>query len=642
MCGIAGLLAPQDKVSPSVLQAVSTALAHRGPDDQGIETLPVPFNHQLLLGLVHRRLSIIDLSTAAHQPMRDDESDNWIVFNGEIYNHRDVRKELEDQGYTFRSHSDTEVILKAYARWGQDAVERLRGMFAFAIWDPRHFRLFLAVDRFGIKPLYYSSLGRDGFLFCSEVRAALRTGRLKPETDPEALSSFLAYGAVQAPLTMIKGLLALLPGHCLTYECQSGTVNCHQYWSPSYGLSVSSNARPEEARTQFTDMLRGSVRDHLVSDVPLGIFLSGGVDSSTLAILVSQTPAAAPLQSFSVSFTEPDYSETRYSRIIAKQIGCEHHEIVVSENDLYSSLPGALAAMDQPSIDGINTYTISRAVREAGIKAVLSGQGGDEVFGGYNSFRRIPRAARALAWTDRLLSAAQLKLLAKIIVRLSKRSVFGTKAAQSLQSGADTLSLYLISRQLFSPETLRRLAPNHPEDGGMHLGSSRVTYEWLREEIRELDLFNAVSLLELRCYLGNMLLRDSDTMGMAHGLEIRVPFLDHEVVSSVFAHNISDKLHSRIPKPLLISAVGKSLPTTIYRRPKMGFTFPWNIWLRHRLRPEVEATLHDSPAIDNLGLSAKEISSLWGAFLKRDPSITWSRIWAIYSLLSWTERNITS
>ena len=641
MCGIAGLLAPQDRVSHSVLKDVSSALTHRGPDDEGIETLPVNFNPRLSLGLVHRRLSIIDLSPAAHQPMQDKASNNWIVFNGEIYNHRDIRKELASHGHTFDSQSDTEVILKAYTQWGQDCLGRLRGMFAFGIWDQRHSRLFLAVDRFGIKPLYYSALGKDRFLFCSEVRAALRTQQLKPDINRAALSSFLAYGAVQAPLTMVKGLVALLPGHCLTYECQNGTIHTQQYWSPSYSMSVGHNPRPGVTKENLPDAIRRAVRDHLVSDVPLGIFLSGGVDSSALAILVSQTPGIGSLKSFSVSFTEPEYSESRYSRIIAKQIGCDHDEIVVSEEELYRSLPAALTAMDQPSIDGINTYIISRAVREAGIKAVLSGQGGDEVFGGYNSFTRIPRAAQALAWTDRFLSSAQLRRLARSIVRLSKGSIFGVKAAQSLLAGADPVALYLISRQLFSPETQRRLAPDHLGER-MYDGLSHNAHEWLRQEIRGLDLFNTVSLLELRCYLANMLLRDSDTMSMAHGLEIRVPFLDHEIVSNVFAQNASDKFHSHIPKPLLISTVAKALPTSIYQRPKMGFTFPWDIWLRQRLRPEVEATLHDSPAIEKLGLSANEIMSLWNAFSRRDPSITWSRIWAIYSLLSWSDRHLTS
>lgn len=282
MCGIAGILGTRRVVQPPILETIADSLGHRGPDDEGVEVVPVDEPLDCYLGFVHRRLSIIDLSSAAHQPMYDHETGNWIVFNGEIYNYREVREVLTNDGHSFKSNSDTEVILKAYAKWGEHCLRKLRGMFAFALWDAKQGKLFLVVDRMGIKPLYFCKSSRGPFLFSSEVRALLKSGVIEKEVEPLAVDSFLTYGAVQAPLTMIKGVHALLPAHYLTYCYQSGEIDVVQYWSPKVAIDQMHSDDDRNERDRFETVLKEAVRNHLVSDVPLGIFLSGGMDSSAL------------------------------------------------------------------------------------------------------------------------------------------------------------------------------------------------------------------------------------------------------------------------------------------------------------------------------------------------------------------------
>jgi len=635
MCGIAGIIGGSNIVRESILKILASSLAHRGPDDEGTQLFSVNHGNDIKLGLVHRRLSIIDLSSAAHQPMVDENNGNWIVCNGEIYNYREIRKLLEQKGYIFKSNSDTEVILKAYAFYDKECLEKFRGMFAFAIWDEKKKILFLAVDRFGIKPLYYYK-NNCSFLFASEIRALLNTCLIKKEFDEFAINSFLAFGAIQAPQTIIKGISALLPGHYLIYNTNNREISISQYWNLSSCL-IDNNSY-ENRKDKFGEVLNETIKSHLVSDVPLGLFLSGGVDSSAIAILANKVSNGRRLQSFSVVFPEHEYSEANYSRLIGNRFCREHNEIELTESDLYNLLPEALEAMDQPTIDGINTYIISKVVSERGIKTVLSGQGGDEVFGGYNTFRRIPFFRKILAAT-KFMPISLRRTIAKQISSLYKDSVFSTKLSQLILSDAKTMSIHLILRQLFDVNTraqLLRFSNKEDLDNDFPIKAKELLFR----EIQKLDLFNTISALEIRSYLLNMLLRDGDVMGMAHGLEIRVPFLDHELINCIFKIPSQKKVHRRFPKPLLINSVYNDMPSEIYRRPKMGFTFPWELWLRNKMRPQIEELLNNFPINNELGINIKECKKLWNLFLQHKNGITWSRVWAIYVLLKWSRNHI--
>lgn len=637
MCGIAGILGKGRLIQRPILETMAEGLAHRGPDDKGIEIIPMANEKDIFLGLIHRRLSIIDLSSAAHQPMCNEDGTIWITYNGEIYNYKEIRAELKAKGYVFKSNSDTEVIIYAYQEWGVECLQKFHGMFAFAICDQNKKILFLTVDRFGIKPLYYYE-GQDNlFLFSSEVRTILNSGFIKKQIEPLALDSFLAYGAIQAPLTIIKQIYSLLPAHYLIYNLSTRSKEIVQYWSISPKVSNEPLNDEDKIIQRTRDILVDSIQKHLVSDVPVGLFLSGGIDSSSIVALANRLKEGS-LHSFSVTFPELGFSEEKYSRLIARLYCKNHTEIRLSQDDLINILPQAILAMDQPTVDGINTYVISKAVKDSGIKVVLSGQGGDEVFGGYSTFKRIPSIQRIYALV-KYLPLSLRENVGNIIDATTGRSMIKSKVSQILESRGDIFSLCLILRQLFSPKGRKLLLKNINEDE-MCNGLSLQAAEWLGNEIKYLDVFNSVSLLELRLYLANMLLRDGDFMSMAHSLEIRVPYLDHELVEFVFNVSSKMKLSNNLPKPLLVNSMRDLLPKEIYLRPKMGFTFPWEIWLRDKLRCQVEDLLKDFPVNDELGLDIEACQKVWDMFLQNKPGITWSRVWAIYVLLNWIKRNV--
>ena len=398
MCGIFGIIGLNTRVPSDVLERATKSLAHRGPDDSGTIILRDSTRRQdVEIGLGNRRLAILDLSALGHQPMNDPATGNWIVYNGEIYNFREVRAKLERLGVYFGSHSDTEVILKAYARWGEKCLDEFRGMFAFAVWDAQQHRLFIARDPMGIKPLYFYRSDHY-FIFSSEVRTVLGTGLVPSRIDPAGLASYLTFGSLYDPNTLVEGLSSLPPGCYLTWD--DGQVKQVQYWDLVDSAVVESSqhgrgagaVRRSELETQVAELLDESVRMQLVSDVPVGVFLSGGIDSSSLVAILSRNGIRP--STFSIIFREADYSEAEYSRAIAQQFRTDHHEITVSQADFFAAIAPAIHAMDLPTIDGINTYFVAERTRTAGVKVALSGLGGDEMFAGYSSFRTVPR------WND--------------------------------------------------------------------------------------------------------------------------------------------------------------------------------------------------------------------------------------------------
>jgi asparagine synthase (glutamine-hydrolysing) len=634
MCGIFGVVARNTQIPAGVLDRGTQSLAHRGPDDSGTILLRDSGDE---IGLGNRRLAILDLSPLGHQPMHDPETGNWIVYNGEIYNFREVRAELEKEGTIFVSHSDTEVLLKAYAQWGEQCLAKFRGMFAFALWDSRRHCLFLGRDPMGIKPLYYAQSG-SYFIFASEVRTLLGTGLLHARIDRAGLSNYLTFGSSYDPLTLIEGVRSLSAGHTLTW--QNGTLREASYWDLVDTQSGESKAplfSPTDAvaaAAQLQPMLEETVRMQLVSDVPVGVFLSGGIDSSALVSIVSRggvTPST-----FSIVFREAEFSEARHSRAIARKFRTDHHEITVSQADVLLAIPDALRAMDLPTMDGVNTYFVSREARRAGVKVALSGLGGDEVFGGYSSFRTIPRMERfARVWNHAPHSLRGA--LAVAFSAIAPSSDQNRKLASLARDNGRILHPYFLSRMLFMPDQRDLLLCNQiAEDAEI----AAFTQRELVCRALFLDPVNRVSYLESRCYMLNTLLRDSDFMSMSQGLEVRVPLIDHQLAKAVLAFPGKWKLNGT-PKRLLVSALADSLPDEIVHRPKRGFTLPFEHWMRQELRAEIEPVLKanriDQGPLGGL-LNGREVQRIWNDFLSR--SVSWSRPWALYVLQRWCELHL--
>lgn len=628
MCGIFGIAAHNARIPEGIVERGTHSLAHRGPDDSGTVVLRDSADH-VEIGLGNRRLAILDLSPLAHQPMHDAATGNWIVYNGEIYNFREVRCELEGLGTSFISHSDTEVVLKAYARWGQECLAKFRGMFAFAIWNAGQEQLFLARDPMGIKPLYYADAG-SCLLFASEVRSLLGTGLIAAEIDHAGLTNYLTFGSAYDPLTLIQGVRALPAGHTLTWE--RGTVRISRYWDLVDDFHGDTDEKIPAF--QLKPILEEAVRLQLVSDVPVGVFLSGGIDSSALVSILSR--GGATPSTFSIVFREADFSEAQHSRAIATKFHTDHHEITVSEKDVLAAIPDALKAMDLPTMDGINTYFVSRETRRAGIKVALSGLGGDEVFAGYSSFHSVPKIERLARMWKRVPSIAR-ESFGTAFGALTPASDQNRKLVALMLSNGNTLHPYFVSRMLFVPEQRDLLFRNRNHDA---FETASASQRDLLSCALGLDPINRVSYLESRCYMLNTLLRDADFMSMSQGLEVRVPLIDHRLAKAVLSLPGRSKVNGT-PKKLLVGALEGSLPEDIVHRPKRGFTLPFEHWMRNELRSEIEPVLQPK-RIDQgpLGgvLNGGEAQRVWMDFLER--TVSWSRPWSLFVLQRWFEMQL--
>ena len=643
MCGIVGILARGGTVPPELLERATHSLAHRGPDDHGTVIVREPTPEPIEVGLGNRRLAILDLSPLGHQPMQDPDTGNWIVHNGELYNFREVRAKLEHEGVAFRSHSDTEVVLMAYARWGERCVEEFRGMFAFAIWDAPQHRLFVARDAMGIKPLYYFR-SNTHFLFASEIRTLLGTGLVPKRIDTAGFLSYLTFGSVYEPASWIEGIRMLPPGSYLTWE--KGAVREQQYWDMA-GSGAVAGLDPQGSREQSEERVQGvideSVRMQLVSDVPVGVFLSGGIDSSSLVGILSRTGVQA--STFSIVFREAEFSEAEYSRAVALRFKTDHHEIPVSQDDVLAAIPSAIRAMDQPTMDGVNTYFVSAQARAAGVKVALSGLGGDELFAGYSNFETVPRMER-FAHTWKHVPRGLRAVAAGAFASLGPENDQNRKLAALLRENGRLLHPYFLTRMLFTPaqrEALTHTLEERAGDGASPVSTSMDRFTApLRERLshaQDLDPINRVSYLEARCYMLNTLLRDSDFMSMAHGLEVRVPLIDHRLAELTMQLPGAWKVSKIVPKPLLVGALRGTLPDSIVHRPKRGFTLPFERWVRETLRPEVETSigkLADGPLAGLVSLQAAK--AVWSDFLSGKTS--WTRPWALFVAQRWCEQNL--
>ena len=639
MCGIVGIVGHHARVPGDVLERATRSLAHRGPDDSGTVILRDSLDKSVEIGLGNRRLAILDLSPLGHQPMNDPATGNWIVYNGEVYNFREVRANLERQNVYLSGHSDTEVILKAYGRWGESCLHQFRGMFAFAIWDAQRHHLFVARDPMGIKPLYYFSSDKY-FIFSSEVRTLVGTGLVPREIDPAGLVSYLTFGSIYDPGNLIKNVSSLPAGHHVTWA--PGGVKVEPYWDlvdPESNREITKGSISDRGKleAEIAELLDESVRMQLVSDVPVGVFLSGGIDSSSLVGILSQNGVRA--STFSIVFREDDYSEAEFSRAVAQHFRTDHHEITVSQTDFFAAIAPALQAMDLPTMDGINTYFVSERTRAAGVKVALSGLGGDEMFAGYTSFRAVPRmeqVAGALKYVPDSLRSPLVKMLGGMVPDSDRNR----KLAALGKNGSGVVHPYFLSRMLFTPEQSNELLSKVADLATSVTRAEKPLQESLAQA-QNLDAVNRVSYLESRCYMLNTLLRDSDFMSMAHGLELRVPLIDHQLAQRILALPGSWKLDAATPKPLLVKALRGTLPEKIVHRPKRGFTLPFEHWLKDELRSTIEASLArigEGP----LGpwINQPAARQIWQDFLEGKTS--WSRPWALYVLQSWCEQHISS
>jgi asparagine synthase (glutamine-hydrolysing) len=590
--------------------------------------------------LGHTRLSILDLSTAASQPMVDPVTGHVLVYNGEIYNYVSLRDRLTAAGQSFGSTGDTAVVLRALALHGADAVPWLRGMFAFALWDPGARKLILARDPLGIKPLYVARRA-DGeewsLAFASELRALLASGLLgKPGLDPSAAASVVWNGFVVGPNTAVKGVESLDPGQLKVFDGSGREQVSTHYWSMQ--------RRPEVAEVDEQTLAREleeCVHLHLASDVPLGVFLSGGIDSSAVANL-AQRAERSPIHTFTLSFEEREFDEGPHAKRIAQAIGTDHHEVVLSEDHFVTNLEAALDSLDQPTFDGLNAYYMSRAVRDAGFTVALVGTGGDELFGGYTTFRDLPPMLR---WASRARPLPKAPLVAAASVVASALAGAGgefppqtrwAKLPEMVRHGDDLLALYQLAYALFLPDAQRDLLGAEATSlvDGMPVSLRRR----LEREIEGRSALSAISVLEERLFLGERLLPDNDAASMAASIEQRLPLVDHVLFGHV--DRVPDRArYAPVRSKSILRRVGlRGLDPALFDRPKSGFTLPFERWIRKGLHRSIDQTLRDPGAVRAAGLAPEPVERLWKAFLDGAPGVYWSRVWALFVLIRWCQK----
>ena len=575
MCGICGMLNTNGKPADlTLLKDMMGLMRHRGPDDEGI------YKYKNM-GMGIRRLSVIDLSTG-HQPISNEDESIWVMQNGEIYNYQEVRYETESKGHVYKTKSDTEVIVHLYEEYGEEFVDKLNGMFSIALWDERQEKLILVRDRFGIKPLFYFFDGHK-LLFSSEIKAILSDPTINREINPTALNQYLTYKFVPAPLTMLKDITKLLPAHMLIYA--QGKIKIRPYWNLKYDKLE--RRSKDYYLNHLHNVLRESVRRHLISDVPIGIFLSGGIDSSIIVSIVNEL-VDGPVETFSITFGGERCDESRYARMVAERFKTRHHEFAVKP-DAIQILPKLIWHMDEPLGDSclLPTYYLSKFSREY-VTVALSGDGGDELFAGYQRYRRekfISLYGRIPRWIREGVLGPASKLLQ-------------VKSKVELFNEASTLSLgkrYKLWTEII-PEDVRYGLVKNNEFSDIGLSDIILNYF---EECDVPENLNKMLYVDLKTYLPDDLLLKVDRMSMAHSLEVRVPFLDREVVEFASMLPINLKLRNfSNTKYLLREYLKKYLPTDIYKREKQGFNLPIDSWFRGELKAFACQVLLD-PGVGN-------------------------------------------
>lgn len=630
---------------------MAAALRHRGPDDEGF-IVNEPRAPGLALGM--RRLSIIDLA-GGQQPVWNETRDVAVVFNGELYNYRELRERLTLLGHRFSTKSDTEILVHAWEEWGEECLPELRGMFAFALLDLRlRFAtaplLFLARDPLGIKPLYYAQTP-ECFAFASEVRGLLAGGVVGKQISADAVTSYLLFGSVSEPVSMVEGVFSLPPGYRMLLHVpeRRRVPRARPWWDPRTSPAARDQRKPtdlESAAKKLRPLLEDAVQKHLLADVPVGLFLSSGLDSGAIAALAGR--AQRGIRSFTLAFPGTPYDEAPLAKAIAQRCGTQHSEIPLDGDAMLARLDEAVASLDQPSMDGINTYFVSWAAREAGLKVALSGLGGDECFAGYATFSNtalLQRLRKAAWFVPQALRRGVAPLLIRALqTRMSRDAA--SKAAAAWTEPDRLPHPYFFARALFPPGTLGELTDARFRPSTV--GADGVTLEptwfgWLdriASEAAKLDPLGSTAWLEMRSYMVSTLLRDTDAVSMARSLEVRVPLLDTALVEYVCSLPDTARHRRGIQKALLVAALKDVLPQETARAEKKTFTLPWDEWLRGSLRGRIEANLASiAPALAP-HLRIERVRTVWDEFLGGRTS--WSRPWSLYVLNEWCRRNLAA
>lgn len=618
MCGIAGVVfgdAARGAVpAAAAAAAMASTLSHRGPDDAGAWE-----SADGRVGLAHRRLSIIDLSPLGHNPMSGEDGRLWITFNGEIYNFLELRRELEASGYRFRSHTDTEVILGAYARWGTDCVDRLVGMFAFAIWDGPRRRLWIVRDRLGKKPLYYSHwLGT--LRFSSELKGIVADQAVPLDIDADGMRLYLRYGYVPSPYTIYASVRKLPPAHFLL--CENGTVTVRRYWDPvAQAVAAAARAAPAgaDADAELEARLTVAVRQRMIADVPLGAFLSGGIDSS-LVVALMQEQSAAPVKTFTIRFDDPALNEADEAAAVARHLGTEHHEQTCDDRHMLDVVDGVAGMFDEPFADSsaVPTYLVSKLARTA-VTVALSGDGGDELFAGYPRYRllapattvaKLPRAVRhAMARGTDWLPTRRLRRISDVL-----RS-----------DDADPYARFIAWWRREDIAVLTgRLPPECP------------AYADASTRAAGLDRRARAGLVDLVSYLPEDILTKVDRASMAVSLEVRAPLLDHRVVEFALGLPEAAKDHGRRSKWPLRRLLYRRVPAALVDRPKAGFGVPLAAWFRGPLRERMNDYCA-GPDFESIGLDPGPIRRLWADFAAGRSHRT-DLLWQMLVLAAWSRR----
>jgi len=591
MCRIAGIIhssIPVETLQQTVAN-MCELLKHGGPDDEGIFTAA---NEHLVLG--NRRLSLMDLSASGHQPMQYEQR-YTITYNGELYNFFALKTLLQAEGMVFHTTSDTEVILAAFAKWNTQSFSKLNGMFAFALWDNEDKKLYLVRDAAGIKPLYYST-HTGGLVFASEIRGFKPVDYLH-ERNKDAAVYQLAYGFIPEPVTVLAHVKPLPKGCYFVYDSITKNTSLQSFSFFSFSNDITSE---ESAKQIIFATTQDAVRRQMLADENVGVFLSGGIDSSILAKLANNVQQQK-LHTLSIYFEEENYSEKKYQDLIAKEINSTHHSILLKEADFHSNFSAVIAAMDMPSCDGINTWFISKFAASVGLKAVLSGIGADELYGGYPSFRRMNKTLLFGKMSNQLLNVSA-KLDLKKYNRIAYLRIEGIKG------------LYLFLRGHFTPTQIAAQLGSYEKEVWQVLENSPAS-----NMLDQVTPKNKASWMEFNIYMQDQLLRDADVMSMSHGLEIRVPFLDNAVIKTAFSITDKVKYSGSLPKQLLTETFKKEIPEAIWNRPKMGFSFPFNEWLKK------------SPLVKELAFS-KNMATQQAVKDFMQGSLHWSRIMSLLVL----------
>jgi asparagine synthase (glutamine-hydrolysing) len=614
MCGITGIIGLDSNHSKGVIQEMTDAMVHRGPDAKATYT-------EGIAALGHVRLSIIDLSNGANQPFFSEDKRYVMVFNGEIYNYEAVRASLN---YNWKTHSDTEVILAAYIQYGKDCLQHLNGMFAFAIWDTQNQTLFMARDRMGIKPFYYT-LNKGVFAFASEIRSLLKSGICSNTIESNSLYDYLNKIAVKTPNTILKGVYQLLPGHWAEFKSQTFTTEA--YWKLAKPIEAGRAPKSfDEAKQQVKHLFDEAIKSRMVADVKVGAFLSGGIDSSAVVAAMAKN-SKTPVETFSIIFDEKEFDESEYARMIAEKYKTKHTEITLKPEKLIEELPHFFKALDSPTVDGINTFLVSKLVKETGIKVVLTGLGGDELFAGYKNFKRW-KTYHANQWLiNNPISKLGINVLKKVY---NNRAVAKIKDLQD--NSADGFEeFYNNSRSIFLKKELELLLGKN---------SQSQNKNWIdlnSKAVNDLPVLSQYSVAEMSNYTLDVLIKDTDQMSMAWALEVREPFFDYHLIEYVLGVKDEYKLSDKTPKYLLVEALGDWLPPEIVYRPKKGFSFPWDLWLRNELKTYCEDAIQQ---LAERGLfDKKHLINYWERFLNHDKTITWTHIWSFVVLEKWISEN---